>query len=290
MLSGYGAVNLQRAMKQTATATMDWSTQAGSGPASYEEFLVPAMFAPLAELVIERAGVKRGSTVLDVACGTGAASRTAARRAGASGSVTGVDLGEPTLAIARSTAAEEGAAPIVYLQSDAGALPLDAGLFDVALCQQGLQFFPDRAQALAEMRRVLKPGGRLAIATWKDIERSPFIAIADALALHLGPEAAQMMHSPFALGDGTELAGLLSAAGFREITVAEQTLQCTWPSHAQFARRVIAAGPIAPVFDKAPPEAQRAVADAVAERLAPYATADGCLRMEMASNLALARA
>jgi SAM-dependent methyltransferase len=91
--------------------------------------------------------------VLDVACGTGAVSRAAARGAGASGSVTGVDVGEPTLAIARSRPAEQGAAPIAYRQSEAGSLPLADDAFDVALCQQGLQFFPDRLKALAEMRR-----------------------------------------------------------------------------------------------------------------------------------------
>jgi ubiquinone/menaquinone biosynthesis C-methylase UbiE len=195
-------------------ATMDWSTQAGAAPSSYDEFLVPAMFAPFAERLVTDAGVEPGSRVLDVACGTGAVSRVAARRAGVGGSVTGVDLGEPTLAIARSKAADEGAAPIDYVQAEAGALPLDDDVFDVGLCQQGLQFFPDRAAALAEMRRVLKTDGRLAIATWKDIERSPFIAIAEALGRHLGPEAAEMTRSPFALGDSGTLARLISDAGF----------------------------------------------------------------------------
>ncbi|MGZ4173480.1 MAG: class I SAM-dependent methyltransferase [Solirubrobacteraceae bacterium] len=201
-----------------------------------------------------------------------------------------MDLGEPTLAVARSRLAEEGAATIVYLQSDATSLPLADGAFDVALCQQGLQFFPDRAGALAEMRRMLKPGARVALATWKDIEHSPFIAIADSLARHVGHGAAEMMHSPWGLSDDRELARLVSAAGFSDVVVREETIECTWASHPQFARRAIAAGPIAPVFSRAPEDAQRTVADEVAARLAPHAIADGRLRMRLTSNVALARA
>jgi ubiquinone/menaquinone biosynthesis C-methylase UbiE len=271
-------------------ATMDWSAQVGSAPASYQDFLVPAMFEPFAERLVRRAAVEPGSLVLDVACGTGAVSRAAARRAGAKGSVTGVDLGEPMLAIARARAAEDGAAPIDYLQSDAAELPPEAEVFDVVLCQQGLQFFPDRPSALAGMRRALKSSGRLAVATWKDLERSPFIAIADALASHVGPEAAEMMRSPFGLADGVELARMISGAGFRDVVVDDETIECTWASHAEFARRTIAAGPVAPVFAAANEDAQIAVVEEVTARLAPHAAADGSLRMQMTSNVALARA
>jgi ubiquinone/menaquinone biosynthesis C-methylase UbiE len=269
-------------------ATMDWSTQAGNAAAGYEAFLVPAMFAPFAETLVERAGVVPGARVLDIACGTGVVSRAAARRAGGGGSVLGVDLGEPTLAIARSRPAAEEAAPIDYMQADATRLALDGEAFDVVLCQQGLQFFPDRPAALTEMHRVLRRGGRLAIATWQGIERSPFIAIADALQRHLGADAAAMMRSPFTLFDGEALSRLISAAGFREVEVIQETIDCTWASHPEFARLAIGAGPIAAVFAAAPPDVQQAVADEVAERLAPHATAQGSLQMAMSTNVALA--
>lgn len=271
-------------------AMMDWSAQAGNAPASYEGFLVPAMFAPFAERLVEVAAVTPGCSVLDVACGTGVVSRAAARLAGASGSVTGVDLGEPTLVIARSLPVAEGAAPITYVQSDAASLALPDDAFDVALCQQGLQFFPGRARALVEMRRVLRPGALVAIATWKDIDHSPFVVVADSLAAHLGRDAGDMMRSPFALSDPDELRRLVTAAGFTDLCMTEETIECTWSSQADFARRAIAAGPIAQRFSDAPNEAQRAVADEVAERLVPYATADGNLRMPMTTNVAVARA
>ncbi len=158
------------------------------------------------------------------------------------------------------------------------------------LCQHGLQFFPDRSSALAEMHRVSKAGGRLAIATWKNIEASPYIAIADALESHISPEAAAMARSPFGLSDASELAQAISAAGFRDVVVEDETIECIWASHPDFALRAIEAGPIASVFAAAQDTAQRKVLDAVAARLAPHATVDGRLRMAMTSNMAFARA
>jgi ubiquinone/menaquinone biosynthesis C-methylase UbiE len=270
-------------------ASMDWGIQSGSAPAIYQEFLVPAMFAPFAKRLVAHGCVRPGSRVLDVACGTGVVSRAAAILAGEGGSVAGVDLGEPTVAIARAYPVEENAAPIDYAQADASVLPFDADDFDVILCQQGLQFFPERAAALAEMQRVLKPGGRVAIATWKDIE-PPFSMIADALGRHVSTEAAQMMHSPFTLGDGATLAQLMSDAGFHEVVVIDETIECTWASHPEFARLYIAASPIASVFAAASDHSQQAVSDEVTERLAPHATAEGSLRMPMNTNIAIGTA
>jgi ubiquinone/menaquinone biosynthesis C-methylase UbiE len=272
-------------------ATFDWSAQGGSGPENYQSFLVPAMFTPFAEKLVVEAGIEPGSRVLDVACGTGAASRVVARRAGPSGSVTGVDLGEPTLAIARAHPAEPDAAPIEYLQGDATALPVSENDFDVAICQQGLQFFPDRALALAAMRGALKPGGRLAVATWTGVESNPFGAVADALEEHASADAAQMLRSPFRLTK-QELTEDVVGAGFSEVDVHEETMECTWAAPpADFAPRTIAAGPLASAFGGLPADVQRAVADAAAARLAPHATPDGTgLRMPMTTFVALATA
>ena len=99
-----------------------------------------------------------------------------------------------------------------------------------------------------------------------------------------------MMYSPNALGDGATLAGLMSDAGFREVAVIDETIECTWASHPEFARRYIATSPIASVFAAAPGHSQQAVSDEVAERLAPHATAEGSLRMPMTSNVAVAKA
>jgi ubiquinone/menaquinone biosynthesis C-methylase UbiE len=270
--------------------TMDWSAQGGTGPSHYQQFLVPAMFDPFAATLMEQAGVEPGSRVLDVACGTGAASRAAARTAGPDGSVTGVDLGEPTLAVARSFAAEDGAAPITFVQADATALPVEDASFDVAICQQGFQFFPDKPTALAEMRRALKPGGRLAIATWTDPRRNPIGAVIEALERHVGTEAAQTLNSPFAL-PAAELERLIAEAGFEDVELRVEEQVCTWKSPpGEFAQRTIAAGPLAPAFAAAPEDVQQAVAATTGERLAKHVSSEGDVRMPMVSNVALARA
>jgi 2-polyprenyl-3-methyl-5-hydroxy-6-metoxy-1,4-benzoquinol methylase len=268
---------------------MDWSIQGGDAPANYEAFLVPAMFEPFAETLVVQAGVVEGSRVLDVACGTGACSRAAARRAGPSGSVTGVDLGEPTLAVARSKPPEPGAAPIEYLQGDATQLPVADAAFDVALCQHGLQFVPDKLAAVAEMRRALKPGGQLGIATWTSVESAPFGALVEALRNHLDDDAASVMKSPFVVA-AAELERLIAEAAFHDVEVRVEEMECTWASPpGEFADRAIACGPLAPRYAQAPEAARRAVAAEVEERLAPFATADGAVRMPMVSHVALAR-
>jgi ubiquinone/menaquinone biosynthesis C-methylase UbiE len=270
--------------------TFDWSAQGGNAPAQYEEFLVPAMFTPFAETLMVQAGVEEGSDVLDVACGTGAASRAAARRAGPGGSVTGLDLGEPTLAIARATPPEEGAAPITFKQSDAAALDVEDDTFDVAICQQGLQFFPDRPAALAEMRRALKPGGRLAVATWTEMEGNPFGAVVVALEHNMSSDAASMLASPFAL-TAEELGRVIADAGFSDVQVLQEEQLCTFDARPEeFGPRAIACGPLAATFAGAPEEAQRAVAEEAGERLSQHVDGDGRVRMPMVSNVALARA
>jgi SAM-dependent methyltransferase len=129
--------------------------------------------------------------VLDVACGTGIVARIAARKLGGTGSVTGLDVTAPMIMVARATALTEGVA-VEWRDASAVELPFPEATFDVVLYQSGLQFFPDRMASLREMHRVLEQaGGRLILSVWGPIERRRGFAVAaDALARHIGPEAA----------------------------------------------------------------------------------------------------
>jgi ubiquinone/menaquinone biosynthesis C-methylase UbiE len=134
---------------------------AGSAPEVYQRELVPAVFGPWAPIVVELAHPRPGERVVDIACGTGIVARVAAARVGASGSVAGVDLNPGMLDVARSVAmTSQPAAPIQWHEGSADKLPFPEGLFDIAYCQLGLQFFADRPTALREMRRVLVAEGR----------------------------------------------------------------------------------------------------------------------------------
>jgi SAM-dependent methyltransferase len=170
----------------------------------YEEFFVPALFAPWPAPVAQAAALAPGQDVLDVACGTGVLAREAARRVRPGGRVTGLDRNDGMLAVARREAPE-----IEWRQGLAEVLPFADGRFDAVISQFGLMFFDDRTLAVAEMWRVLKPGGHLAVAVWDALERTPGYAAMTALLQRLfGERIADALRAPYALGDPTELAAL----------------------------------------------------------------------------------
>ena len=142
----------------------------GTAAELFERYLVPAITAKWAVDLLDRAQPHEGEAVLDIACGTGIVARLAAKRMGR-GLVTGLDLNAGMLNVARSAPTE--GATIVWTEGSALDLPFPADSFDMALCQQGLQFFPDQRKALGEICRVLKGGGRAALSVYSRIERTP---------------------------------------------------------------------------------------------------------------------
>lgn len=265
-----------------------WSDQAGNASEVYQDFLVPGMFTPFAEKLLEEAGVVAGARLLDVACGTGVVSRLAARRAGSTGEITGVDMAEPMLEVARAQAAEAGSAPITYVTGDAAALPVDDGSVDFVTCHHGLQFFPDKPAAMTDARRALTSGGVLAIGCWDVVP--PMQALIAALGRHLSEELATAMTMPFMLGEPDALRTVVEAGGFVEVDVHQVTLDATFPDRENFAPRAIAAGPLAGPFGAAPEEARAAITADVAEAMLPHATDDGGIRVPITSTVAIARA
>src|SRR6266849_734 len=148
----------------------------GSVAGAYDEIYLPRIFIPWARLLLERAALRPGEAVLDIATGPGTVARLAAEQVGPQGRVVGTDLSEAMIAIARAKPPSSGSATIEYLVSPAAPLAVEDGVFDVVTCQQGLQFFPDRASAVREMHRALKPGGRVVAAVWREIELQPYFA------------------------------------------------------------------------------------------------------------------
>ena len=188
--------------------TTGWQLDTDSAEA-YERYLVPAIFEPFARAL---AAPVAGERVLDAACGTGVVARYAGPRAA---HVVGVDVNAGMLAVAARIAPQ-----LQWVQADVAALPFEDGSFDVVLCQQGLQFVSDRAAALAELRRVLAPGGRILASVWRGPEHNPgFAAFADVLDRHAGPGTGAVLRSPFAGGDGEAWRAALTAAGFRDVRV-----------------------------------------------------------------------
>lgn len=179
----------------------------------YEQFFVPALFGDWPEVVLAAADVRPGHRVLDVACGTGVLAREAERIVDGSGAVVGVDVNDGMLAVARSKS--QG---ITWKKGAAESLPFDAESFDRVVCQFGLMFFEDRARAVSEMLRVVRPGGRVGLAVWASLDATPgYAAVAEVLTDLFGPEVAKSIEIPYCLGDADALTALLADAGAEEI-------------------------------------------------------------------------
>jgi ubiquinone/menaquinone biosynthesis C-methylase UbiE len=220
---------------------------------AYERYLVPRFMAPGAEGLLEAAGVGPGESVLDLGCGTGIVARRAAARVGPGGRVAGLDLNEGMLAVARAASAAARPA-IEWHQGNAAALPFPDGAFDAVLSQLALQFFSDAGRALAEARRVLAPAGRAAFSTCRPIRYwPPYVALADALARHVGPAAGQGVRSIFPEWSAADLRALFARAGFRETSVRVEVAGARYPSPAEMLRQEAASSPLAaPVAALAP--------------------------------------
>jgi SAM-dependent methyltransferase len=225
---------------------------AGSAAQVYERELVPAIFGPWAPRVVALAAPVAGERLLDVACGTGVVARLAAERIGPAGQVVGLDLNPGMLVVASSLPVS--GAPMGWVQANAGHMPFPDHSFEVVSCQLGLQFFPDRPAALAEMARVLLPGGRLAAMVWQSIDRSPgFAVLAEALDRHVGPAAGAIMRAPFGLADEGAMRGLVEGAGFRDVRVDRQAGMVRFGSARELLMAYGAGSPLAgPIGDTGP--------------------------------------
>lgn len=258
-----------------------------SAPEAYEQYLVPPMFAPWADRLIESSDVREGDQVLDVACGTGIVARRAASRVSESGSVVGLDSNEGMLVVAEETAADLHRS-IEWRQADATNLPFSDGRFDIVYCQQALQFFDDPAVAVQEMRRVIAPGGRVALSVWRPLDYQPgYVVLADALEQHISDEAGTMMRSPFPEWDGKDLRTFVQNAGFDDVSVTIEIGSVRYPSVTEFVRREAASSPLAEPIAAIEREIRDELVREVEDALDAYRDDEGIVS-PMESNLVIA--
>jgi len=259
----------------------------GSPAEIYERYNVPRFFLPWARELVNMVAPRPGEHVLDVACGTGAVTRLIAERVEPGGKVVGLDVNGGMLAVGRSLVTNPN---VEWREASVLELQFDDGTFDLVICQQGLQFFPDRPLALRQMRRVLVPGGRLGVSCWRTSAESPaYAAIERALARRLGSERGKL--PPFAMSDGGQLQKLIEGAGFREIQVDSKTKMVEWPSTNVFVRATAAAAPtmLGSLAEHGDAVLSEIVAE-VEEEIQPFRQADGGIRFPMGNDLLTARA
>lgn len=201
----------------------------------YQSVLVPVIFEPWAREIIRRGEPSDGEHILDLACGTGVVTRQILASGTAPGSVTGADHSAGMLEVARRIASEMGL-DAEWVEADAADLPFEDDHFDLAFCEQALQFFPDRPAAMRELRRVLKPGGRAVFCVQRELEANPMLrAQAHALERHVDADAGAAVRAICGLPDAGELRSLFEGAGFDEVNVESVTLDLWHPDARAFA-------------------------------------------------------
>jgi ubiquinone/menaquinone biosynthesis C-methylase UbiE len=256
-------------------------------PEIYERILVQPLFRPFAEQLIRRLEPAAGDSLLDIACGTGIVARVGREELGAAARIVGIDAAAPMLAIARSVDAT-----IDWRQGSAASLPVQEGeRFSLLACHQGLQFFPDKPAAVREMRRVIAPGGRIAVACWLPLSELPAAReLNDIAERHVGP----ISDSRHSFGDPDALEGLLVDGGFKDARIETMSHDVRLGDGALYARLNAMAVIGMTAKGKAMNESERAeLAGRIAadsQELIARFTRNGAFLLPLTSNIAIARA
>lgn len=221
-------------------------------------------------LALERLAIRRGTRLLDVACGTGRAAALALARGAI---VTGVDFSPRMLSRARRRAV--GAR---FQRAEADALPFPDGAFDAALCNFGLLHFAQPGEVLAEMARVLAPGGLLAATVWAPPDRMRLVGIMreSVRAAATAPDSAPPGPDFFQYADPDRFRAALMAVGLTEVTVEPVPLVCRLPDLESFWA-MVADGTVrtAALLHAQPPDTLAAIRERVSEALTPYRDPSG---------------
>jgi len=249
----------------------------------------------LGEMALDRASIARGEKVLDVGCGCGATTLALAERVGAEGSVLGLDVSVPMLAVARRRLDEKGLSTRARLQrGDAQICELPPEEFDVLFSRFGVMFFEDPVAAFANLRRALRPGGRVSFVCWQTMERNPWMsvpALAAAKHVELPPRPEPGAPGPFAFGDAERLRSILDAAGFGRVRIDPKNDSLDVGGRSSLEETVefmLQMGPPSAALAGADSALRAQVAESVAQALAPYQGPTG-VRMPCAAWLVTAR-
>jgi ubiquinone/menaquinone biosynthesis C-methylase UbiE len=249
--------NLQRRIQRYG-----WDRAAGDYESLWQAQLAGAQAA-----LLSAAALRPGQRVLDVACGTGLASFAAARVVGAGGRVVGVDLSERMVEVARRHAARAGAACTSFERMDAQRLVLPDAGFDAALCALGLMYMPDPHAALREMRRVVRPRGRIALAVWGERSRCGWAALFGIVDAEVASDVCPLF---FQLGQRDALARLCTTAGLQVVAERRLTTSLDYADADAACRAALVGGPVALAWSRFGDDARERVRSRYIEALAPW--------------------
>ena len=238
---------------------------------------IEAEVAPVREWMISELAPGQGDTVLELAAGAGDTGFEAAAVAGERGSLISTDFSPEMVEVARRRGAELGLQAVDYRVMDAERIELDDDSVDAVLCRFGYMLMPDPAAALAETRRVLRPGGRLTLAVWGDPERNPWMTILAQVLVELGhvPPPDPTGPNPFSMASPERTRALLEEAGFATVRTHELPLSFGFRNVADYVSySADTAGPFATVISGLSERQRQALGVQLVEPFAAF-VADG---------------
>lgn len=261
---------------------------AGSIPEHYDKHLGPVLFEPYAQDLARMLDVMDKGRVLEIACGTGIATRHLRNRLPDGATLVATDLNQPMIDYAKRKLA--GVRGIEWQTADAGALPFPDKSFDAVVCQFGLMFVPDKQAAVRETRRVLARGGTYLLNTWDSLERNTFAKIAhETIASFFAKDPPMFYQVPFCMHDQDALRDLLAGGGFGDIRIEPVSLRGESPTARDLGQGLVEGNPVAnSIREKggvAPEQVIEAVASAVAREFG-----DRPVRIPLHALVATARA
>jgi ubiquinone/menaquinone biosynthesis C-methylase UbiE len=227
---------------------------------------------PAQTLLLEMAELRPGERVLDVACGTGLVSFPAARLVAPGGEVVGTDISDVMVDMASVRGGAAGIRNARFQRADAESLDLPDASFDVAFCALGLMYMPDPTRALQEIRRVLRPGGRVVAAVWGARVNCGWAGIFPVVDERVSSEVCPMF---FRLGTGETLAKTAAEAGFEDIDSERIATRLVYDSKESALRAAFAGGPVAMAYSRFDEKVKREAHSAYLETIAPYRTPRG---------------
>lgn len=275
--------------QQRETSLQAWEA-AAPGWARHQQ-LVREWAAPVSRWMVQALALKGGERVLELAAGLGETGMLAAQIVAPVGTVTISDQAETMLAGARERAAELGLSNLEFRVLNAEWIDAPVASFDAVLCRWGVMLMTDPGAALADVRRVLRPGGRLALAVWDELEANPWAALASQELRERGLLGASGGPGPFALSDRDRLGELIEDAGFELLAI--ETVELT-RRHASFSEFWEAQLDMSPTYHDTvlslPTQQIEEIRASLERRLLPFTAPGGAVELPGRSLVALAAA